>query len=242
MQRPAVLASDFRRIRTQPDASPALHDHQRRHRTPNAATLPSPVITASMREVERIVTRLAHAHDTMPNNPILGELTGGRGRSAVLRALRRLETAQLILVERLGNRRRVHVIATGRVTDWGEARPGHSPYIHRPPGDTSPKVRVRKPRRPESRPMAAALPPKPILHALTLSLVSEEPRRRHREPEPCNFPLWGDGERPGRVTRPGMYCPVLTDGTGSLCAEHAALCFVPRKNRAGAAPRLAEAA
>lgn len=194
---------------------------------------PDPVITATMAEVERIVTRLANACGEMPNNPILGELAGGRGRSSVLRALRRLEIAGIIRVEHNGNRRRVVVHALAKATAWGEARPGHSPYMHRAHGDTGPSRRPAKVRAPESRPLPAQLPEPEVLKSLRVLAVVPDVMTRDIicEPETCGFPLWGDGERPSRTIRAGMYCTAPVGPFGGLCAEHAALCYVPRRGR-----------
>ena len=85
-----------------------------------------PIITPLMQRVERTLARHASAYSPMPNNPILGELAGGHGRSSAYRALRRLEKLGRIRVERKHGSRRVTVVATGQTTDWGNARKGHS--------------------------------------------------------------------------------------------------------------------
>lgn len=244
------LAFDFRRQRN-PNAGlpPARPDITRRHRAPNAATVVDPVITPSMREVERIVTRLANAHDELPNNPVLGELAGRR-RNTILRALRRLESAGLLLVEKDGNRRRCTIVASGRSTGWGEARPGHSPYMHYRPGDPARKPAPGRPRQPASRPLPAQLAPGAnravgfdnfILMSATGTIhnaldvrhipsASDRDANAGLDAPSCQFPMWADGERPG--VNPRFCCGPVLHRT-HFCAEHASACL-RRPNRPAA--------
>lgn len=114
----------------------------------NHSVLSDPVVTPSMAAVLKVLMRHANAHYPMPNNPKLGEQAGGHGRSTVLRALRRLSEAGFIRVEHRWKQRRVIMLINGRTTDWGEARPGHSPHIHRRPGEPPPAIKPAKARAP----------------------------------------------------------------------------------------------
>ncbi|MGI4792676.1 MAG: GcrA family cell cycle regulator [Janthinobacterium lividum] len=175
------------------------------------AVTPAPivkaVITPSMQEVLRFVTRLANMSAEMPNNPELGKLIGGRGRSCVLRALRRLEVAAVLVVEHKGSRRRVTIMGTARSTAWGEARPGHSPYLHRRRGEPA-IARQKAPRRANTRPLAPQLPPGVHYH----------PPLVHAAAATCQWPMWGDDERPGRVP---LFCGNVCAEDLSFCAAHA---------------------
>lgn len=184
------------------------------------------IVTASMREVARIVTRLASSKQPMPNNPILGDLADGRGRSSVLRALRRLVVANIITIERQGSERRCTVVASGHTTDWGEARPGHSPYLHRRPGDPAPEKPARRERRPQSRPLLQTLPgvgaPLPVSAADRASVAIARACL-------CQFPLWDDGARVGFYVAP-RFCsePVSTVQGRSYCDFHDLVCYRAR--------------
>lgn len=229
MQCPAILAADFRRHRGPgPDAPPAPHDFMRRHRKPNAATLVDPVITRCMSDVARVVTRIANAADSMPNNPILGELAGGRGRSSVLRALRRLHKACVIRLETSGSRRRVHILATGAVTAWGEARPGHSPYARRPYGTPAAETRPRRARTETSRPLPPQLPPISGV-AVVLVIVDElADLPKVKELQTCQFPKWEDAERPrGKA----LFCGAPAMNRSDFCPACHALCYKPSSKR-----------
>ncbi len=174
-----------------------------------------------MQEVLRLVTRLAGMSAEMPNNPSLGKLVGGRGRSCVLRALRRLEIACLVVVEHKGSRRRVIIMGTGKSTAWGEARPGHSPYLHRKRGE--PAVAAEKaPRRANTRPLAPQLP----------AGVRYAPPIVHSAADVCQWPMWKDGERPGAEP---LFCGDACTGGTSFCVGH--IGFVYRRRVVSTQPR-----
>jgi len=186
------------------------------------------VITPSMRDVLEVVESLVRTGSPMLNNPLLGERAGerGRGRPTVLRALRRLSEADIISIEHRERQRRVTMLATGRSTDWGEARPGHSPFSRCRPGEPPPAVQPMKARRPSSTPSISHLtpdlePPAP-----------EAARRPQLLPESivaplCQYPKWRDGERPGKSP---IYCNEPALGAASFCREHAELCTWPKTN------------
>lgn len=181
---------------------------------------PGAKLTTSMRDVLRVVTRLAGTGAAMPNNPILGDLAAGRGRSSVLRALRRLVRAKVITIERRGSKRRITIIETGKQTGWGDARPGHSPYIHRRPGEAA--VKLVPVRGPASRPLPVqvAYQPPPAVDpaAAQVRILAADFAAS------CQMPLWADGVSPGSSPR---FCGLPSDGKHSFCIEHVALCFRP---------------
>jgi DNA-binding transcriptional ArsR family regulator len=88
--------------------------------------------------IAEILRRLARSCSEMPDNPGLGGLAGGNGRSAIYRVLGRLEAAGVITIEKEPNRRRVLVHDIGCRTDWGPARPGHAPFTRRARGTSAP--------------------------------------------------------------------------------------------------------
>lgn len=177
------------------------------------------VVTSSMHQVSKIVARLASAKHPMPNNPILGNLAGGKSRSSALRALRRLVAANIITIERQGSHRRCTFIATGHVTDWGEARPGHAPYLHRRPGE--PKLFFAKVRRPSSRSLPTALPGSgapPAVTAADRCGVVLGPART------CQYPLWADGQRVRLSCEPAV-CAKPSRSASSYCDFHHIFCY-----------------
>ena len=209
-----------------------------RKRTPartglrNRSVLSDPVVTLSMAAVLSVLKRNANAHYPMPNNPRLGEQTSsGHGRSTVLRALRRLSDAGFIRVEHRWKQRRVVILINGRTTDWGEARPGHSPQVHRRPGEPSPAIKPPKAHAPSSRPLASHFMP-------ILSLLTPEAARCTQVPlkviaiRTCQYPMWRDGERPRRSP---LFCNKPTVGRASLCCEHTEQCNKSKPNRHGTA-------
>ena len=157
------------------------------------------VVSPLMEEIERILRRLAASRSPMPNNPILGELAGGRRRNSAARALEKLVLAGRITVETMPGQRRV-VFADGRMTGWGESRPGHKPFCRNARGQQPP-------------------PPPPKREAPVL--VDVFVPREHRPDVPaarqCQWPLWADGEKPN-----GLYCGQKTlSWKVSWCPEHA---------------------
>ncbi len=199
-----------------------LEAELKRQREAPPGQRPSHVITRTMEEVARIVNRLANARGEMPTNPILGDLAGNRGRSSVFRALRRLAHANIITIERKGDRRRCTVVETGRSTDWGEARPGHSPYIHRRPGDATPCKPLRKVRAPQSRPMPSELPAPAVFDPGPLVITRAAT---------CQYPLWADGERTFYGVR--RFCDDASTPGRSYCAFHVILCYREHPARPG---------
>lgn len=175
----------------------------------------STVVTPSMQEVLRIVTRIAVAGEPMPNNPTLGEICGGRGRSSALRALRRLQFCGYLSIERRDSKRRVVIVSTSQATGWGDARPGHSPYLHRRPGEPW-APRPRAARRPESRPLRpqVSAPPPPSPRALAAA---------HAPANSCQMPTWADGQRPGAAQ---AFCGEPSIEHSSFCRSHHELCFI----------------
>jgi hypothetical protein len=154
---------------------------------------PKSVFTPLMAEVERILIRIAQVRGDMPNNPVLGQRAGGRGRSSVDRALRRLARIGRIRLEVEPGRRRVHLLAhDGLVTGWGEARPGHRPFCSRPKGTTAPIVKTRAP---DSQPLPASAGTIPALASLA-GMEWTPPAVAHGATRTCQWPMWGDDERP----------------------------------------------
>ena len=165
-----------------------------------------------MQNVLRVVTRAANLGGAMPNNPLLGHMAGGHGRSSALRALRRLAVACIVHIEVQGSYRRVLIVQTNRWTDWGDAPPRTRP-LPPPPPRRSRTGDLPETRAPESRPLPAARDSTrtavgPIAPATT-----------------CQYPLWADGERPGESP---LFCGDPSTYR-SLCGTHAELCYVPGK-------------
>ena len=185
----------------------------------------NPVMTPLMVAIEKILTRIADVGGEMPNNPVLGERAGGRGRSSVDRALRRLATAGRIQIEAKPGRRRVFLVASDSYTDWGEARPGHRPFCRRAKG--APPL-PPKPRLPDSQPLPASANTLPRLPSLigfecALPAVSLAPARQ------CQWPMWGDDEAPTE-----QYCGMGSVEGYSFCQKHRDLVFRPSVRRAKA--------
>ena len=214
-------------------------------------------MTAAMRRVLDTVARLARTGSPMLNNPQLGEGVGGISRSSALRALGKLSAAGLIEIELridCGKRvRRVRIVATNLCTGWGEARLGHSPYIHRRRGEPPPAARPAKVRTPLSRPLKPHAAASPTLfasvadlqpHSVLPAMARKPPGRTvktrltpvHQLQLPfepvttavCRYPKWRDGERPGRSPR---YCDKPTSGAASFCREHVGLCLQTKPSR-----------
>ena len=215
-------------------AEQARHVACRRHASTRRSlcariTLHGHVITPSMQRVFDVVNRKASFSHPMPNNPILGELAGGHGRSTVLRALNRLSKAGIIKIERRERRRRVVIIATGQSTDWGEARLGHSPHIHRHLGEPLRAVRTARARAPSSRALKAQFTPIPEPSMPEGAQFPQLWLEIAALPS-CQFPEWRDGERPGKSP---LFCNKSRSRTASYCLDHLGLCnrFSPERRR-----------
>ena len=167
---------------------------------------PPATITALMKVVEAVLVRISTNGSTMPNNPMLGQRCGGRGRSSMDRALRRLASIGHIQIEYRHGLRRVFVVQCGRWTDWGEARKGHAPFSTTP------------------RPPKGWKPPQPVAieqpRAFVRAVVffQPEPEPRYAGPRTCQWPMWSDQ---GKST--GVYCDAPVNGKGSYCAAHQAM-------------------
>lgn len=176
------------------------------------------VITASMDDIRRVIVRVANTGEAMPNNPLLAELAGRGGRSSALRALRRLVRVKALKIETRGSYRRVQIVATGRWTGWGEARPGHAPYLHRERGAQMPGDSV-KPRHPESRPLPPAV--RNAIRYIDITPIDVS------HADTCQ---WTEGDR-----RAPLFCGVPCSRNSSYCTEHTAIVY-PRRRRSELRP------
>ena len=158
-------------------------------------------ITPLMEKLEKAIRKLARNSEAMPINPDLGEMIGN-GRSSVIRALDRLERAGRIVMERELRARRI-VFPDGSATEWGEYRPGHSPYCTNAKG-AIPTIKPKE-RAPESLPLPPRLPTLPPPIPIRFGRVKE-----------CEWPMWRDDQRPT-----GVYCGEAVTPGKSWCARHA---------------------
>lgn len=181
------------------------------------------LVSPDARLIEHILRRLARCGQSMPNNPILGEMAGGRHRQSIVKALERLRRAGIIRidVDRALALRRVTFPDDGTTTDWGDARPGHAPFSSRPRGSPS----QPRPRSAESRPMAVrSAPDLPPSAGQSAGAVTPTPTATPAPaiaavfigPAPvCQWPGWADGEQPS-----GRYCGQPSQPGRSWCTEH----------------------
>lgn len=157
----------------------------------------SPLLT----EIERILRRLAIGKLPMPNNPILGQLAGGRGRSSAARAVDRLISIGRIVIETEEGKHRV-VFPDGQVSGWGISRKGHAPFCSNPKGTAPPPYK----RKPNSMPMPPQVPKSsPIVVGPSST---------------CCWPLWGYGEKPNH-----KYCELPSVKGFSWCLTHKKISF-----------------
>lgn len=126
-----------------------------------------------MKELLRILRRVARAGAPAPTNPILAEQTASV-RQSTARAIRMMERDGFFKVQTARQQRRI-VFPDGMATDWGAFREGHPPG---PPGSAKPKP-------PKMEPLVASRTPIPPPSRIDM-----------RPPAVCQFPAWGDDEKP----------------------------------------------
>lgn len=181
--------------------------------------LPHARLTPVMALVETTIRRHAIGRIAMPNNPVLGQLIGGRGRQTAARALDRLIRAGRLRLEIDGTRRRIVLPDTGQATAWGQYAKGvHAPHSRRPRG----VVKRAKPTRPDIKKADARDVARYRIEPA--KLVATKPSVT------CCWPMWGGGR--GRV---GDFCdkPVTTETRArklSYCPEHEIVACPNTKN------------
>lgn len=183
-----------------------------RRRKQEASRPPAPItFTPLMLAVERIVARVANARHAMPNNPALGELTGGHCRNTVSRALQRLEVAGRLKVEIANGKRRV-VLPDGATTGWGDFATGvHKPYSRTAKGVTPPSEVQRPDYKPDGcEPLRYRIQPQKLVEFEATDV--------------CQWPIWGDG-----TSAPGihsvqnldkLFCNAPVQRNKSYCSRH----------------------
>lgn len=166
-------------------------------------------VTPVMEMVEATVRRHAAAALPMPNNPTLGEMSGGRGRNTVWKALKRLVAIGRILIEVDGLKRRVWVRDTGQVTGWGDHYLRSAPYSVHTKGEKA-QERARRPD------LSADLEGEPErLRVEPMKLVEADAA------DLCCWPMWGDGEQPTHIYCDEPVAPYLQRRGVSYCEQHA---------------------
>lgn len=166
-----------------------------------------------------IVSRLAETHQEMPGYPTLAEMVGGgHGRQAVAKAFDRLVNLDFCRVEYRPRQRRVLILRTGRLTDWGQFISGPVPFS-RADADLFDAA-------PPSPEAPLSPPPSPSRSQVVTRLPA--PRREIRDVPSarcCQFPL--DLEARGEKVR---FCEQPSVAGKSWCAEHMAVVYRSHAN------------
>jgi hypothetical protein len=166
--------------------------------------------TEKMRDVLRVLRRAARAGLPAPTNPIIAIQTESV-RQTPARIVHILVEEGFFRMEVRDQKRRFH-FPDGASTDWGDFRDGHPPGPRR----TEPRKAVRAPNSPPRAPAVKAIP------------VDVR-----RPPDLCQFPTWGDDERPP-ADADGRVCGIGALHGESWCMAHLSVVSPKRAARRAA--------